>query len=209
MTRILDLRNKSRYLTYINEAAQALRDSKVIAFPTETVYGLGANADDDDAVEYLYEIKQRPRGKKMTILILDERDIKDYVALIRPESKRLMDRFWPGPLTLIMPSKRGGEIGLRMPAHKVAADLLSISKISIAAPSANISGQPPATNAREVFEIFKGKIEIILDDETKPIGLSSTVVRVGDEGVEILRHGAIPDKDIYDCLKEGGREWIT
>lgn len=202
MTRILDLTNKSGYLTYINEAAQALRAGKVIAFPTETVYGLGAMADDEAAIERLYELKQRPRGKKMTILISDKRDIEDYVGLITPESRKLMDRFWPGPLTLVMPSKRGGEIGLRMPAHKVAADLISISKMSIAAPSANISGQPPATNAREVFEIFSGKIDIILDNGTKPIGIPSTVVRVSNQGVEILRHGAIPDKDIYSCLKE-------
>lgn len=200
MTKILKLADKLRYSTFLQEAICALISGKIIAFPTETVYGLGANAEDHAAVLRLYKIKQRPREKKLTILIASDSELRRYVDQIPVNAKRLIDRFWPGPLTLVLQSKNGGDIGLRVPGHKVINDLLFMSKIPIAAPSANISGQPPVSNANSVFKAFKNKIDIILDYGTTPLGKASTVVRANNKVTEILRHGAISDKDIYDCL---------
>lgn len=200
MTRMLSLVDEKKYNTSLQEAVYALKNGKIIAFPTETVYGLGVNAEDQSAVLRLYEVKQRSGEKKLTILIASKADIRFYVDQIPTDAKKLMARFWPGPLTLVLSHKNGGDIGLRVPRHKVINDLLSMSNIPIAAPSANISGQPPITDANLVFEVFKGKIDIILDYGTAPIGKASTVVRVNNDVTEILRHGAISDRDIYGCL---------
>lgn len=200
MTIILNLANKQKYISFLQEAIYALKNGKIIAFPTETVYGLGANAEDHAAVLRLYEIKQRPIEKKLTILIANSNDINLYVYQVPIDAQKLINRFWPGPLTLVLQSKKGGDIGVRVPRHKVINDLLSMSKIPIAAPSANISGQSPKTDANSVFEAFKGKIDIVLDYGTTPLGKASTVVRVNNHATEILRHGAITDKEIYDCL---------
>ncbi|MGR3318538.1 MAG: L-threonylcarbamoyladenylate synthase [Candidatus Anammoxibacter sp.] len=200
MTKILDLTDKSRYRSFLENASCSLKNGKIIAFPTETVYGLGANAEDSIAVLRLYDIKQRPEEKKITILIASNDELASYVDEVPKNAKKLINRFWPGPLTLVLPGKNGEDIGLRVPDHNVINELLCIAKIPIAAPSANISGQSPATNANAVFKTFKGKIDIILDYGTTTIGKASTVVRVNNQVTEILRHGAISDKDVYDSI---------
>ena len=201
MTRLLSLANKQQYWNYINEAVRSLKRGEVIAFPTETVYGLGANADDKDAILRLYEIKQRPRDKKLTVLISKISETEKYVDHIHPNAQKLMNMFWPGPLTLVMKSKDHEDIGLRIPKYRAIYDLLSSSQIPIAAPSANISGENPLTDAKSVFDAFKDKIDIVLDGGISPIGVASTVVKINDQGVEILRHGAITDEQIHECLK--------
>lgn len=201
MTRLLSMSNKQQYWNYINEAVQSLKRGEVIAFPTETVYGLGANADDEDAILRLYEIKQRPMGKKLTVFISKIDETEKYVDHIPPDAQKLMNMFWPGPLTLVMKSKDLEDIGLRIPKYRVIYDLLSLSQIPIAAPSANISGENSLTDAGSVFDVFKDKIDIVLDGGISPIGIASTVVKVNDQGVEILRHGAITDEQIHECLK--------
>ncbi|MGR3180007.1 MAG: L-threonylcarbamoyladenylate synthase [Candidatus Anammoxibacter sp.] len=200
MTKILDLADKSKYSSFLENASRSLKDGKIIAFPTETVYGLGANAEDPTAILRLYEIKQRPEEKKITILIVSSDELASYVDQVPINAEKLIKRFWPGPLTLVLPGKNGEDIGLRVPDHNVINDLLSLAKIPIAAPSANISGQPPATNANAVFMAFKGTIDIILDYGTTILGKASTVVRVNNQRTAILRHGAISDKDVYDCI---------
>ncbi len=200
MTKILNLATTGDYWGCIDEAICALKAGRVIAFPTETVYGLGANADDPAAVSLLYEIKGRPQDKKFTILAPDKSAIEKYVDKISPLAQKLIDKFWPGPLTLVLPAKNGGDIGLRIPNHKVINDLLSGAKFPIAAPSANLSGREPASDAEHVFETFKGAIDIILDGGSPPMGTASTVARVNGGEIEILRSGAVPDKEIYACM---------
>jgi len=200
MTRLLNLNDIEMYSSYLQEAVYALKDGKIIAFPTETVYGLGVNGLDADAVANLNMIKERPEGKEFTLLIKNKTCLKKYVNNVPEDGKKLIGRFWPGPLTLVMPSKYGGEIGLRIPNHKVTNDLLSMANLPIAAPSANISGELPLSNANEVFNTFKGKIELVLDYGTSMMGKPSTVVRVNEQKIEILRQGAISQEEIYDCI---------
>lgn len=200
MTKILNLSDKQKYETFLHEAVYALKDGKIIAFPTETVYGFGVNAQDHSAIVRLYEVKQRPKEKHFTVLIAKKADLDHYVDQIPTGAKKLIARFWPGPLTLVLPSKSGEDIGIRIPRHKIINDLLSMSMMPIAAPSANISGQPPMTDAASIFAVFKDKIDLILDYGVAPIGQASTVVRVDNQATKILRHGAISDKEINSCL---------
>ncbi|MGR3221437.1 MAG: L-threonylcarbamoyladenylate synthase [Candidatus Anammoxibacter sp.] len=202
MTKVLDLSDKLNYRSFIEKASSSLKNGKIIAFPTETVYGIGVNAKDDAAIVRLYEIKKRPLEKKITILMPSTEELGSYVDNVPMNAKKLINRFWPGPLTIVLPGKNGEYIGLRVPDHKVVYDLLRIANIPIAAPSANISGQPPATNANAVFKTFQGLIDIILDYGTTTLGKASTVVRINSRQTKILRCGAIPDKDIYDCITQ-------
>jgi len=200
MTRLLNLNDDEMYSSYLQEAVYALKDGKIIAFPTETVYGLGVNGLDADAVANLNKIKERPEGKEFTFLIRDKACLKKYVNDVPEDGKKLIEKFWPGPLTLVMPSKYGGEIGLRIPKHKVTNDLLSMVNLPIAAPSANISGEPPLVDAKAIFNAFNGKIELVLNYGTSTMGKPSTVVRINEQKTEILRQGAISQEEIYDCI---------
>jgi len=201
MTKFLNLNNESEYATCIKEAVTSLKNGKIVGFPTETVYGLGANANDDSAISLLYQIKRRHSDKKFTVLIANKTDISLYTDNISRETQKLMEKFWPGPMTLVVPGNKGGDVGIRAPDHRVAVDLITRCGFPIVAPSANISGEPPLTNAKEVFNIFKNKIDIVLDYDETNIGMASTVIKSDKNGVKILRHGAISDKEVYDCLK--------
>lgn len=201
MTKLLDLTDKLKYTEYINEAKAALKFGKIVAFPTETVYGLGVNANDAQAVSHLFQTKQRPEEKKLTVLIAEKSNINWYDVEITPHIQKLIDTFWPGPLTLVIPKKDGDDIGLRVPNHKIAVDLIKDCGFPVVAPSANISGQPALTNAKDVYTAFKNRVDIVLDYGNSDIGTASTVVRVNNKNsIEILRHGAISDNEIYRCL---------
>ena len=132
-------------------AAGLLRGGQVVAFPTETVYGLGARADEEAAVDALYDLKTRPREKKLTILIPDPAAWQRHAAHLGGEAEALAAAFWPGPLTLVVPDGRGGCVGLRCPDLPVTRRMLRLAGVPVAAPSANLSGQPPATTAQGVM----------------------------------------------------------
>ena len=123
-----------------------------------------------------------------------------YNVEITPLIQKLIDSYWPGPLTLVVQKKNREYIGLRSPKHKVAIDLIRDCDFPIVAPSANISGQPPLINAKDVYTAFKNKIDIVLNYENSIIGTASTVVKVDKNNIKILRQGAISEDDIYRCL---------
>lgn len=203
-TRVLDLEDDGSYALHVEEAARALRDGKLVAFPTETVYGLGVNADDTKAMARLYEVKQRPKEKQLSLLICSLDDVKIWAQIIPHNAKLLMERFWPGPLTLILLGKGGDEVGLRFPDSKVAQDIVRLAGVPVAATSANVSGMPPPINAEQVIRALGGRIELALDGGVTPLKASSTVVRVTRTNrVEIIREGVISRKAINDCLKQG------
>ncbi|HHT9127117.1 MAG TPA: L-threonylcarbamoyladenylate synthase [Candidatus Brocadiia bacterium] len=197
----------------IEEAANALRNGNLVAFPTETVYGLGANADDTEAVARLYEVKQRPREKQISLLVCSLDGVKLWVQTIPPNAKLLMETFWPGPLTIVLPGrtdrnvcptiKGGNEVGLRFPDSKVAQDIVRLAKVPVVATSANISGMPPPINAEQVIRDLSGRIELILDGGVTCLQAPSTVVRVTSaDAVEVVRIGVISMEMVYDCLKQ-------
>jgi L-threonylcarbamoyladenylate synthase len=181
-------------------AAGLLRGGQVVAFPTETVYGLGARADEEAAVDALYDLKTRPREKKLTILIPDPAAWQRHAAHLGGEAEALAAAFWPGPLTLVVPDGRGGCVGLRCPDLPVTRRMLRLAGVPVAAPSANLSGQPPATTAQGVMRAFCGRIGAVLDGGPARLQVASTVVRVNSDGVEVLREGAVGEEQIREAL---------
>lgn len=195
-TRVLDASKDE----HIRAAGLLLREGQLVAFPTETVYGLGARADDDAAVKELLRVKKRPPDKKLTILIARPEDCGLHAAPLTRCAAALARAFWPGPLTLVVPDGRGGEVGLRCPDCEATRRMLAAAGVPVVAPSANVTGRPPAAGASEVLAVFDGRIAAVLDGGPARLGLPSTVVRVTGEQAEILRAGAISEEQIRAAL---------
>ncbi len=203
-TIVLNLKDQKLYWKHIEAAAQALRAGELVAFPTETVYGLGAYRDNAKAVECLYEAKQRPEEKKLTLMIADAEDVKRYVDTVSDTATKLMDFFWPGPLGIIFPLTNGTDISIRLPDNVMARDMIRMAKVPVVTTSANISGYPPATDAQQAFMDFGGKISMILDGGSTRFRSPSTIVRAeGDGGITVVRQGIITEASIRSCLEHG------
>lgn len=184
----------------ITTAAETLRRGGLVAFPTETVYGLGANATDSAAVSRIFEAKGRPASDPLIVHIASSDVLESVARDIPPLAQALASAFWPGPLTLVLPRhpnipanvSAGMEtVAVRMPRHPVALALLSAAGLPIAAPSANTFSRPSATTAAHVYEDLGGRIDIILDGGATPIGLESTVLDLTGETPLVLRPGGI------------------
>ena len=199
---IICLDDKDRYLENIRSAARALCSGKIIAFPTETVYGLGVCADNDRAIDSLYSAKQRPRDKKLSVMIAQPHDITKHVKHIPPIARRLISSFWPGPLTIIFDLPDSRTVGIRNSSHHIVRDLLNAAEVSIVSTSANISGRPPAADAQQVISNFSDKVDVVLDGGTAEAGKPSTVVKIVDNTFEIIRHGVIGKERLNRCLNE-------
>ena len=202
ITEILKIDRNNPEPEKIQRAVDKLRQGQIIAFPTETVYGLGANAADKDAIERLYEIKNRPKEKQFTLLVSEIDEIEKYAVDILPAAFRLMDKYWPGPLTVVLKSRDYQTVGFRMPKARIAFELAKEADFPIAAPSANTSGQDPALDATKVLEEFKGKIGLVIDSGKVEIGMASTVVDARNMPFKILRKGSIDEKTIEDASKK-------
>ncbi len=200
-----------RTLPAIKEAAQIIRDGGLVAFPTETVYGLGGNALNAEASAKIYAAKGRPSDNPLIAHIANETGLYEIAAEVPESAKKLMDAFWPGPLTMIFPKKdimpretTGGldTVAVRMPAHPVAQALIEEAGVPIAAPSANLSGRPSPTTAQHVKTDLDGRIEMILDGGSCDIGLESTIVDVTGEVPMILRPGFITKEMLEEVAGE-------
>lgn len=179
-------------LARIEEAAKAVAAGALVAFPTETVYGIACNAADPAALERLRAVKGRPADKPFSLHVGRREDVARAVEAIPPIAEKLMRRYWPGPLTIVFPTGDGQGLGVRMPSNTIAQEFLRRTGVPVVAPSANRSGQPPATSAQEVVEALGEELEMILDGGRTAIGEASTVVRITPEGGwEMLREGAI------------------
>jgi L-threonylcarbamoyladenylate synthase len=183
---------------HIARAADRLRAGAVIAFPTDTLYAVGARAADPAAVARLYEVKQRPAGQPMVWLVLDREQV-ERSAVVTAAAAELMVRFWPGPLTLVLPSRTpsdGVTIAVRAPDHEVALALLRDLGEPIASSSANPAGQPPPVDADQVIAGLGDRLEAVLDGGACRIGQPSTILDLGGATPRILRQGAIPDFEL-------------
>lgn len=184
----------------IKDAADILRHGGLVAFPTETVYGLGADALNADAAAKIYAAKGRPSDNPLIVHIADIKDVYVLAKTVPEKAIMLMEAFWPGPLTIILPKKeivpdgttgRLPTVAIRMPSHPVAQELIRQSGVYIAAPSANTSGRPSPTTASHVAEDMNGRIEMILDGGEVGIGIESTIVDLTGNVPTILRPGYI------------------
>lgn len=177
----------------LDRGAKILAEGGLVGFPTETVYGIGANARRPEAIERLKKVKDRPADKPFVYLLSSLDDLTLHVREVPRLARKFIDRFWPGPLTLVLPGIDTLTVAVRMPASYIAHELIARANVPIVAPSANVSGKPPATNAREVLEAFDGRLDLILDGGESPLGHASTVVRVDGDTFTVLRHGAVEE----------------
>ncbi|MDD5449152.1 MAG: L-threonylcarbamoyladenylate synthase [Candidatus Omnitrophica bacterium] len=198
ITQVLKIDPVNPQVEYLVRAAEVLKEGGIIAFPTETVYGLGANFFDKKALDKLYEIKRRPKDKPFTVHIADLKDMEAFECEAPPFAKELIEKFWPGPLTLIFDTAASGKTGIRMPNSAIARELVRQSGILLAGPSANVSGLAPARDAMEVLKQFKDKIELILDGGETVLGKESTVIDLTILPYKITRIGAISKEKIAE-----------
>lgn len=193
----------------IERAAETLQRGGLVAFPTETVYGLGANAFNRVAVKKIFEAKGRPKSNPLIVHVASIKQAQ-RVCQVTKRARKLMDRFWPGPLTLVLPKTAelplettGGleTVGVRMPNHPVALALIKKARCPIAAPSANRSGSPSPTCAEHVMNDLGGRIDLILDAGPTIVGVESTVIDLTEELPLLLRPGGIPLETLRRVLK--------
>ena len=195
----------------LGEAASLIASGELVAVPTETVYGLACNGLDAAAVEQVYEVKGRPEVKPLALMIHKGTAVTKYCESVPKQARVLMDKFWPGPLTIVLKSKdivpdivrAGGDtVALRCPDHPMTQAMLKKAKLPFAAPSANPSGSKSPVNAQEVFDYFDGKIAAIVDGGQCGIGRESTLIDMSAAPYKILRQGALPETDIASELAE-------
>lgn len=182
----------------VEEAAAALADGELVAFPTDTVYGL---ASGHDHVRKLYVAKDRPKEKRIPVLLSDAMNL-EASALVTPAARALAEAFWPGPLTLVLVAPRRGTIAFRVPDQAVARRLIAASGGGLPVTSANRSGQPDARTAAEVIAQLEGRIALVLDGGATTGGLASTIVDCTSDQLKVIREGAITLAQIEDALRQ-------
>lgn len=208
-TEYVDLRDGKAVKEGLYKAAQIIKNGGLVAFPTETVYGLGANGLDENAVPKIYEAKGRPSDNPLILHISEFDEIKKIVKEIPDIAVILADEFWPGPLTMVfkksdtVPYRTTGgleSVAVRMPSNKIAREFIKMAGVPVAAPSANSSGRPSPTKASHVLEDLESKIDMVIDGGTVDIGLESTIVDVTGEVPVILRPGFITETMLSEAI---------
>lgn len=193
-------------------AAAILQNGGLVAVPTETVYGLAGNGLDAAAVEKIYEVKGRPAVKPLSLMVHDASQMERYCLDVPPQAKTLAARFWPGPLTIVLKARKeippvvlagGDTVGLRCPDHEKTLELLRLTGLPFAAPSANPSGEESPKDAGKVLAYFDGKIEGVVDGGVCGLGRESTLLSLAETPYRILRRGALGEDEIADALVDG------
>ena len=206
---IIDLKSEEDRRDVVHRAVEALSAGKVIAIPTETVYGLAASALHPQAVERLFEIKGRSKDTPLAYAVKSLDEALDYVPDMSTLARRVARRSWPGPVTLVLDAKHpdsvihrldpiiqnatipSGTVGLRVPAHETALQIMRLCAGPIVLTSANLSGQPDAIDGQQVIELVGDQIDLILDDGPTNFGKPSSVVKVDEAGISMLRQGVV------------------
>lgn len=200
----LDLKNGTDY-SKLKDVANALKNGELVLFPTETVYGLGANGLNEEAVKRIYEVKNRSRKKPINLLVCNMEMIEELAQDISVLEYKLMKTFFPGPFTIILKKKKivpdivtAGldTVGVRMPSGVIAQKLVELSGVPVATPSANLSGEPSGINLNDILEEFKDKVDYAIDGGTSELGIASTIVKVIDDVPHVLRIGKITPEQI-------------
>lgn len=210
-TKLVKVDTENPEKSVLTEAAEILKNGGLVAFPTETVYGLGANGLDEKACKRIYEAKGRPSDNPLILTIGDLDGLYKIVGKVTENAKKIIDVFWPGPITLVLPKAdcvpetvTGGldTVAVRYPSNKIARELIKIAGIPVAAPSANSSGKPSPTRASHVEFDLNGKIEMIIDGGAADWGLESTILDVSEDKPVLLRPGAVTQDMIEDVVGE-------
>lgn len=198
----------------VAEAYRIIKEGGIVAFPTETFYGLGVKYDNILALRRLYEIKKRPKEKAMPLIIGDVKMLGLVAALVSDIAEKLMDKFWPGPLTLLLNAKEdlsefvvgeAGKVAVRIPGESFALDLVRALEFPITATSANISGTPSADTPGNVVRHFGDCLDLLLDAGETPGGLPSTIVDASGNEIRIMRPGVISSEEILEFISEDSK----
>ncbi len=208
-TLVLKVNSQEPEIERIHQAAAVIQAGGLVAFPTETVYGLGADALNAHAILELFKAKNRPLDNPPIVHVDNVREVYNLAKNVSPKAELLMEKFWPGPLTLVF--QRSAQlpevtvagldtVAVRMPKHKVALALIRESKCPIAAPSANLAGKPSPTSAEHVYEDLNGRIDVILDGGPTRIGVESSVLDMSVEPPMLLRPGGAPVEALQDVV---------
>ena len=210
MTEIIRIDPREPYQEEIARVVEFLNDGQVIAYPTETIYGLGADVLNRKAVKKIYDLKSRDYGLPVSILIADLKMLREIVADVPDGALALMRKFWPGPLTILFPASdvipkglvtNTGKVGIRISSHPVAAAIVEGFGRPITTTSANLSGFPPSLSVKHVQKYFGDKLPCIVDGGECDPSRGSTVVDMAEETMRIVRDGAIPAEDVIKCFQ--------
>ena len=208
MKNYLDLKNSVDY-EKLEEPARIIKNGGIVVFPTETVYGIGTNGLDEKAIEKLYKVKQRLFDKPISLLVSNMEMIENLAKYITDVEYKLMEAFFPGPLTIILKKKdivpniltaNTETVGIRMPDAEIARKLIEYANVPIAAPSANISGKPTGTNINSIIKDFGENVDFYINEGESKLGIGSTIVKVVEGIPKILRKGSISKEQIDKVL---------
>lgn len=208
MEQYINMKNNLNY-DNLKEPAQIIKKGGIVIFPTETVYGIGTNGLDENAIKKLYEVKQRPLNKPISLLVNNIEMVEKIAKNITEVEYKLMERFFPGPLTIILEKRdivpdiltsNTNTIGIRMPSGEIAKKLIEFAGVPIATSSSNISGRPSGTNITDIKKDFEGKVDCFIDNGESELGIPSTVIRIIDNIPHILRQGAISEEEIRKVI---------
>ncbi len=193
----------------LKEPAQIIKNGGIVIFPTETVYGIGTNGLDENAIKKIYEVKQRPLNKPISLLVNNIEMVDKIAKNITEVEYKLMERFFPGPLTIILEKRdivpdiltsNTNTVGIRMPSGEIAKKLIEFAGVPIATSSSNISGKPSGINIADIKKDFEGKVDCFIDNGESELGIPSTVIRIIDNIPHILRQGAISEEEIRKVI---------
>jgi len=201
LTKIIKINSPAPTDAQIKQAVQVIAGGGLVIIPTETVYGIAADASNKKALDKLYEIKKRPKDKPFAMLIAEKEGLGEFARDIPLVAYKLMRKFWPGPLTVLLKAKDQGKVGLRMPDNQVALGIILQSKISLVCPSANISDKPAPVNFEQAIKDLDGLVDLAIDSGATKLGVESTVVDLTVEPLRIVRSGAIKDEEIILAAK--------
>jgi len=202
MAELLKITTPSDQDEAIRLGASILKGGGLVVFPTETVYGIGVNMENQMALMRLYRLKGRPDDKPLTLHIGTLADLERFGIEATPREYHLIKHCWPGPLTLILRNKKGETVGVRWPRHDLACQIIKKSGVRVGCPSANISGESPATTAEEVAKGIRSEIDLIIDGGKTELGTSSTVAMSEGKSLKILREGAISSRTLRELWEE-------
>lgn len=209
MEKYINLKTELNY-EKLKEPAKIIRDGGIVIFPTETVYGIGTNGLDEKAIKKIYEVKQRSFNKPISLLVNNIEMVNKIAKNISKLEYKIMESFFPGPLTIILEKRdiipniltaNTNTVGIRMPSGKIAKKLIEYAGVPIATPSANISGRPSGTNIRDIQKDFEGKVDYFIDNGESKLGVPSTIVKVINDEVHILREGSISKEQINKIVQ--------
>ncbi len=208
-TEIIILNEDQLNLHKLRDAADCVLEGHVIAFPTDTIYGLGCDVFNEEAVDTLYKIKERPKDKPINVLISEVNQVYDVAQNIKPIFFELAERFWPGGLTIVVEKNTSvpenvtsklNSVGVRMPKSNIVQQLINLAHTPLAATSANLSEQPDSKTAKTVLEYFEGKIPCVIDGGLTQLGKPSTILDISGKTPKIVRSGVISGDELREII---------